>query len=105
MILFWEFFTFGNFEITINSEINVHLTVRYLDSFLNSLRINNNPFTTASLRFRLICFNLFSFQVISVLNVHFFKAKHVVPIYLRKTDSGCDVKLFFIEHKGTYILN
>ena len=24
-ILFWEFFQFGNFEITINSEINVHL--------------------------------------------------------------------------------
>ena len=36
-ILFWEFFQFGNFEITINSEINVHLAVRYLDSFFRIL--------------------------------------------------------------------
>ena len=31
-IIFWEFLQFGNFEITINSEINVHLEVRYPDS-------------------------------------------------------------------------
>ena len=36
-ILFVSSFQFGNFEININSEINVHLAVRYLDSFFRIL--------------------------------------------------------------------